>query len=82
MNAAASVDDIPRVTAALAEGFCPEGHLLTYGGGKWGSCTTCHLGWATCPVGYTRRALGQTSQYTLVTAQGESIFYESESGTP
>jgi hypothetical protein len=44
-----------QVAAALAEGFCPEGHPLAEGGGRWGLCRTCGMTWTVHPESVTYR---------------------------
>jgi len=47
-----------QVAAALSEGFCPEGHPLAEGSGRWGLCRTCGMTWRALPESVTYRMIG------------------------
>lgn len=64
-------DDIAHVRGALSEGFCPEGHPLSDGGGIWGSCDTCRTTWTVTVPGYSHRSYGPTDDFWMATEQGK-----------
>ena len=68
--------DIEHVHACLAEGFCPAGHKLSHGGGRWGSCDRCATLWTVTVPGYTYRRYGTTDGCWHVSGLGEFFTYE------
>jgi len=70
-----NLEEIARVRTALSEGFCPAGHKLSHGGGKWGSCGRCATLWTVTGRGYTYRHLGPIDGYWHVTEHAKFFEY-------
>lgn len=47
-----SARELAHVAASLAEGFCPAGHRLAVGNGRFGTCHACQMTWTAYEHGY------------------------------
>ena len=65
-----------RLAASLSEGFCPDGHRLSHGGGTWGTCYMCGVIWTLWDGGYDTRSVPSNGECILHTADGRDILFE------